>query len=82
MRLVRKNALKSLIVPGPLILGFAAGLGAVPIPWISMLNIPTLSYGLYEAVKLAAAWKYEQKLETVVEQATNWELEEDNKSEI
>lgn len=47
-----------------------------------MLDTPVLSYGLYKAAQLAAAWKYEKKLETVVEQATNWELEEDNKSEI
>ncbi|RSL39267.1 hypothetical protein CEP53_014188 [Fusarium sp. AF-6] len=82
MRSQRMEALMSLSLSGILVLGLAANPLPPSISWINLLNIPAASYGLYTAWKAAAAWKDKHELETVVEQATNWELEEEDRGNI
>ncbi|KAH7022110.1 hypothetical protein EDB80DRAFT_694052 [Ilyonectria destructans] len=76
IRLERKEALTSLGISGSLAFGLS-GLHSLSIPWINILNIPTLSYGLYNAFRAAVTWHDVHKLESVVEQAINWELEDE-----
>ncbi|KAL5041698.1 hypothetical protein BDW71DRAFT_163071 [Aspergillus fruticulosus] len=80
IKLEQDEALKSLGISGPIAVGFAAVLKVCHIPKGILLAIPGLWYGLYTACNLAAAWQHELELKSIVEKATNWELDEQDKN--